>query len=308
LNQQKRFIIETVIFASLAIAIVIIFSSTAETFQFKTESLLLAVLIFGIYLIVSGRVTELGFMDFQIKIKDAETKPIEIENQEASVFDIECDILDPNRTESTDKGSAIADESTSETRNKTSNEFTDQQINDKIDLKQKEENAEEKIKILKIWKKRYIYKKNALLSYLRRNDYVVFLDNEERKDNEGNPIYINGKLSGFAKSIDVIKKLQTSELESSKFMECIKNWDFINSETSEIIKIDAYIVRGMSRGQSLEMMNKKNFDVLPVIAANMIYVGIIDRHTIISHVIAELSGISPVVNQLLKYLKVENKR
>ena len=86
----------------------------------------------------------------------------------------------------------------------------------------------------------------------------------------------------------------------------INNWDFINSETSEIIKIDAYIVRGMSRGQSLETMNKKNFDVLPVVAANMAYVGIIDCHTIISHVIAELSGISPVVNQLSKYLKVEN--
>lgn len=180
------------------------------------------------------------------------------------------------------------------------------EINKKIDLKQKEKNAEEKIKILKIWKKLYNYKKNALLSYLRRNDYVVFLDNEGRKDNEGNPI--NGKLSGFAKSIDIIKKLQTSESESSKFVGYINNWDFINSETSEIIKIDAYIVRGMSRGQSLETMNKKNFDFLPVVAENMIYVGIIDRHTIISHVITELSGISPVVNQLSKYLKVEKDR
>lgn len=297
MNPRIRFILETVIFASLAIIIVIIFSSQdPQKFQFPTESLLLAVLIFGIYLVVSGRVTELGFMDFQVKLRDAETKPIENENQLTSVFEIESD-----KTASIEMVKDIRTEAELDAE-------LESKINNKIDLKQKEENAEEKIKILKIWKKRYIYKKNALLSYLRRNDYVVFLDNEERKDNEGNPIYINGKLSGFAKSIDVIKKLQTSELENSKFMECIKNWDFLNSETSEIIKIDAYIVRGMSRGQSLEMMNKKNFDVLPVIAANMIYVGIIDRHTIISHVIAELSGISPVVNQLSKYLKVENKR
>lgn len=81
-----------VIFASLAISIVIIF--TLHDLEFPTESLLLAVLIFGIYLVVSGRVTELGFMDFQVKLRDAETKPIQIENQLSSIFEIEGDITD----------------------------------------------------------------------------------------------------------------------------------------------------------------------------------------------------------------------
>jgi hypothetical protein len=295
LKQRIRFIIETVIFATLAISIVSIF--TLPNLEFPTESLLLAVLIFGIYLVVSGKVTELGFMDFQVKLKDVETKPIEIENQLSSVFEIEGDISEAEEMVKADKTEDQLAAEAAELESK---------INKKIDLKQKEKNAEEKIKILKIWKKLYNYQKNALLSYLRRNDYVVFLDNEGRKDNEGNPI--NGKLSGFAKSIDIIKKLQTPGSESSKFVDYINNWDFLNSETSGIIKIDTYIVRGMSRGQSLEMMNQKNFDVLPVVAANLIYVGIIDRHIIISHVIAELSGISPVFNQLSKYLKVENNR
>jgi hypothetical protein len=104
LNQRIRFILETVIFATLAISIVIIF--TLPNLQFPTESLLLAVLIFGIYLVVSGRVTELGFLDFQVKLRDAETKPIEIENPLTSVFEIESDITDSEEMVKDDKTEA----------------------------------------------------------------------------------------------------------------------------------------------------------------------------------------------------------
>src|SRR5215217_2488215 len=93
LFKEKPFIVETVIFGAVAIAIVIIFSLSTQ--EFATESLLLAVLIFGIYPIVSGKVKEFGFMDFEIKVRDAKSEPLEKlteEEEEAQIDASEAQI------------------------------------------------------------------------------------------------------------------------------------------------------------------------------------------------------------------------
>jgi hypothetical protein len=77
-SENTRFIIETIIFAAFTIAIVIIFNPPTDppTAGFKTETLLLPILIIGFYLIVSGRISELRIMDFEVKVSSATSKPV----------------------------------------------------------------------------------------------------------------------------------------------------------------------------------------------------------------------------------------
>lgn len=128
---------ETIIFAIVTVIIVIIFSNSLP--QLKTESLLVAVVIFGIYLVVSGRVTELGFKDFSVKIKDVTTEPSQLENQE-KIFDLEFG-MDPSRT-TTHMKTSESIESIEEREN------TENEISRKIENQQAENDAKDKIKIL----------------------------------------------------------------------------------------------------------------------------------------------------------------
>ncbi|MDQ3840429.1 MAG: hypothetical protein M3297_14310 [Thermoproteota archaeon] len=292
--KNYQFIIETIIFGAFAIIIVIIFSIYQQV-PFKPESLLLAVLIFGIYLVVSGKVTELGFMDFTVKIRDAETKPTEIESQEASVFNV---AVGKELTPAEDTIKATTPEASAATESGTSAEMINEEGKHQVN---------EKIKILYILRDLYIYQKGPLLDYLEGRDYVVFLEDAIILKEEGQkkkPIpklednRPKGRLSGFALATDLVKKLHTSDGE--KFVEVINKWDFNTDISSKIIRTDAYIVKGTTRKQVLKIMQNEKLDVLPVVSANLYYEGIIDRNTIIYQIFKDLSKFSSVFEELSK--------
>src|SRR3989442_781026 len=67
---RVRIIAEALIFGGMTLGIVYYFG-------LKNESLLLSALIFGIYLVVSGRISEFKFMDLDVKLKNAENRPVD---------------------------------------------------------------------------------------------------------------------------------------------------------------------------------------------------------------------------------------
>jgi hypothetical protein len=64
-------IAELSFFTALAFVIVLIFG-------IRNESLLFIVLIFGIYLVVSGRISRFKFMELEVMVKDVESKQLEL--------------------------------------------------------------------------------------------------------------------------------------------------------------------------------------------------------------------------------------
>jgi ABC-type bacteriocin/lantibiotic exporter with double-glycine peptidase domain len=72
IKKQPRLIAEFSFFIAVTVVIIILNGKVTN------EALLLTVLIFGIYLILSGRITQFTFKDFEIKLKDTVSKPLEI--------------------------------------------------------------------------------------------------------------------------------------------------------------------------------------------------------------------------------------
>jgi hypothetical protein len=79
-KSKKREIVEISIFIVLAFVIVFLF-------DLRTESLLFVALIFGIYLLVSGRVRQFKFMDFEVVVTEVESKQLELEREETMQAD-----------------------------------------------------------------------------------------------------------------------------------------------------------------------------------------------------------------------------
>lgn len=110
-------------------------------------------------------------------------------------------------------------------------------------------------------------------------------------------------LSGFSVSSVLIKELEKPNTINSSIIDDINAWNFTNEISSKIIRNDAYIVKGTSRRKTLDIMDDIKLDVLPVVSPNLKYEGIIDRSSVISQILNELSDTSPVVKELSKYLK-----
>src|SRR2546425_9704910 len=88
---RVRIIAEALIFGGMTLGIVYYFG-------LKNESLLLSALIFGIYLVVSGRISEFKFMDLDVKLKNAENRPVDELTEEILVDDAKFSEFDKGGT------------------------------------------------------------------------------------------------------------------------------------------------------------------------------------------------------------------
>jgi CBS domain-containing protein len=220
------------------------------------EALLLTVLIFGIYLILSERITQFTFKDFEIKLKDTVSKPLEILTK---TFSEMCETHEQTKGTEEELESQIIPKLSKE-------------IPDKLSKEVQNSNEKRRIRVLKI--QRYgIYDFKVLYIYLHFFYYIVFLD--------------NGKLSGYITAIDML--LIVGDEKRSEFVNSINMWSRSNQELKEPISMEAYVVKGASRKDVLEKMETLGLDVFPVVSADMKYVGMIDRYKIISKINAELS-------------------
>ena len=68
-RSKHREIVEISVFIVLAFVIIYLF-------ELRNESLLFIALIFGIYLLVSGKVRQLKFMDLEVIVSEVESKQI----------------------------------------------------------------------------------------------------------------------------------------------------------------------------------------------------------------------------------------
>jgi hypothetical protein len=143
--KYRLLIIEFSIFTALAFVVVYLFS-------LKNESLLFIVLIFSIYLIVSGRISQFKFMNLEIMMKDAENKQPEV--AEVSRVPPELDTMDiakgdPNRLNNEIKPILIREA--------------------------------KKIKVLRITHEyKHAYQYNTLYEYLKYFTHVIFIEGSNK--------------------------------------------------------------------------------------------------------------------------------
>jgi len=251
-----RTIVESIIFGGISYVIIYFY-------ELKNESLAFAVLIFGIYLIASGRISEFKFLGFEAKMKDAENKPLGELTKEISMksVDFSQDIKQGVRA---------------------------------LELKIVPKLIREanKLKILKIVEKKDRNKKYynplAMYHYAKYFSHLVFVDKNEifygfldahtamREIEKDIPEQYQGSLEGEWVDAVVEDKLEV------KFVDMINQW-----ELKEPIIIE-YIVMGATRKQVLDKMDKIGLDVLPVVSSGLKYEGFIDRDTVISQITEEL--------------------
>jgi hypothetical protein len=181
INVHRLLIAELSFFLAAAVVIISIFG-------LRNESLLFVVLIFGIYLIISGRVSQFKFMNLEIVIRD-----IEIKQPELTEVGLTPHELDPQYI---DKGPTDKLES---------------QIIPKLIHEAK------KVRILRIKEIKdepdypsYRYDHNAIIDYLRYFTHVVFIDN-------------NMRLCGFATADELLKKIEQPS-EGKEYVEQINKW------------------------------------------------------------------------------------
>jgi len=247
---KRKSIIEAVIFILISIIII-------KEFKLSNESLLLALLIFGIYLIVSGRIRQIKFKDMEIMLKESQLKPLGSKESLTKSFSSE----DMPEIITTSKDSLA-----------------------KLPgfLKKLQENPKN-IRVLVIkHKEGSIYEANALRIYLQYFTHVVFLDKE-------------GKLNGYANAIDLINIFDSSKLfpllgapithesDFEKFVNSLNTWPI---EYPLLIK--TYVVLGMSRKQILDKMSKTGYYTLPVVGDNFEYLGFINHETVITQILNDL--------------------
>ena len=154
----------------IAITIIVVTIITVKEIEIKNGSLLFAVLIFGIYLVLSGRISQLKFMDFEVQIRKAEGKTPKI--TDASNVELQMDEIKSKEEVAkagTDKiNEIIIPKLINDAKTYTSQILRLTGIGNKSDSRYKENR----------------YDHQALLEYLKYFNYVVFVD-------------YDGKFSGF---------------------------------------------------------------------------------------------------------------
>ena len=81
-RSKRREIVEISVFIALAFVIVVLFG-------LKTESLLFVALIFGIYLLVSGKIRHVKFMDLEVIVSEVESMQIELKGVESMQVELD---------------------------------------------------------------------------------------------------------------------------------------------------------------------------------------------------------------------------
>ncbi len=150
----------------IVVAVVIIY-----VFGLRNESLLFVVLIFGIYLVFSGRVSQLKFMNVEIMIKDIESKQPELTEIGLSHAEVDPTYLEKqglHELENVIKPTLIR------------------------------EAKKVKILRLKITENHPPYDKDKATKYLTYFTHVIFTDDSKR-------------FYGFAMADELLKKIETSK-------------------------------------------------------------------------------------------------
>jgi hypothetical protein len=251
-NVQNKNIVEMAIFIGITIIVVAIIPVTKA--EIKNESLLLAVLIFGIYLVLSGRISQLKFMDFEVQVRDVENKTPKI--IDASNVEIQPDEI---RSGDDDVPKANID-------------LINEKIIPKL-IKDAKTYTTQVLRLIGIGNKsdsRYKvdrYSDKVLFDYLKYVNHVVFVD-------------YDGKLCGFSTSPEISTELS----KGSELINKINKWEL----DSPIIRNNAYIEEGTSRKQTFNKMNELKLDTLPVVSKGERYVGVTEKDTIIYGIVKDL--------------------
>jgi hypothetical protein len=250
-NVQNKNIVVMAIFIGITIIVVAII--TFQDIKIKNESLLFAVLIFGIYLVLSGRISQLKFMDFEVQVRDVESKTPKI--IDASNVEIRADEI--RRGEDIPKGGTdkikeiIIPKLINDAKTNTSQILRLTGIGNKSDSRYKENR----------------YDHQALLEYLKYFNYVVFVD-------------YDGKFSGFSKAAEISTELSND----SEFLNKINRWELV----SPIIRKNAYVEEGISRKNVLNKMDELGLNTIPVVSSGERYIGVTEKETIIHGIVKDL--------------------
>jgi hypothetical protein len=251
-NVKNKNTLMVVIFIGITIAVVLIvpFSNV----QIRNESLLFAVLIFGIYLVLSGRISQLKFMDFELQIKDAVGKTpriVEASNVEIGKDEIKDDSL-------TDKaGINVLEHEIKPKLIENAKAYTSPILR----LMGTENRSHPR------YSPRRRYDRYVLSEYLKYFRYVIFVD-------------YDGKFYGFSTAIDISNAIR----KDSDFINKLNRWELDSPD----IKKDAYVEEHTSRKQVLSKMRRLGLDTLPVVSEGKRYVGVTQKDIIIMGIVKDL--------------------
>jgi hypothetical protein len=255
----------------------------------------LPILIIGFYLIVSGRVSELRIMDFEVKVSAATSKPLTEERLKEEVQVNYEEFLELSKVGETEHGLESGTTTPSRTTppvpptggepgpqpaTSPTEVLTDRQEGGESDMPRSNlprlhniivpqlirENK--KIHVLRIKKRSdNVYTGLALYEYFKYFTYAVFLDEDDR-------------FNGFAITKKLLARINENRKELiNKLQTNVNNWHLDTSEFP-ILK-DEYILKGSSLKQVIHRMEELGQHVLPVISPSLKYEGIIDYDTVI---------------------------
>jgi hypothetical protein len=249
-KSKNRGVVEISIFIVLAFVIVFLF-------DLRTESLLFVALIFGIYLLVSGRVRQLKFMEFEIVVTEVESKQLELEREESMQAELHSEYFEKGGPEKLE-----------------------------IDVKPRLIREAKKIRVLRITQKKEAhYDVRIAYAYLQYFTHVIFID-------ENNLLtgFVEAKyLLNIIKPTNPLAPLEQLQFDNTamEFVKKINDWKLDLSVINPKGK-DINVVKGASRKQVLDLMNQHKLWVLPVVSSGPRYEGVIDYDSIIWQITSDL--------------------
>jgi CBS domain-containing protein len=250
-RSKLREIVEISVFIVLAFVIVYLF-------ELRNESLLLIALIFGVYLLVSGKVRQLKFMDLEVIVSEVESKQFELKGVDSMQAELDTEIIE---------------------------KWGPEQLEN--DIKPKLIREAKKIKVLSISKKHVgHYNPRVAYAYLKYFTHVVFVD-------ENNLLSGFAEADDLLKIIKPINPLDPDPNSpydniAMNFVNNINQW-ILESPIVNPMDKNVYVREGTSRKQALGLMNQHQLKVLPVVSSlGGYYKGIIDYDSIIWQITRDL--------------------
>jgi hypothetical protein len=252
-RSKRREIVEISVFIVLAFVIVFLF-------ELKTESLLFVALIFGIYLLVSGKVRQLKFMDLEVIVSEVESKQLELEGVDSMQAELDSEYFEKGGIEKLEN-----------------------------DIKPKLIREAKKIKVLRITKKEDAhYDASVAFAYLQYFTHVIFIDDSNFLSGFAEA---NDLLAKIKPKFPQQKRLPYEKIEMDdiaiEFVNKFNQWK-LEPPIKKPPEID-YVKEGTPRKQVLDIMNQHQIWVLPVVSSlGLKYAGIIDYDSIIWQITRDL--------------------
>jgi CBS domain-containing protein len=248
-RSKRREIVEISVFIVLAFVIVYLF-------ELRNESLLLIALIFGIYLLVSGKVRQLKFMDLEVIVSEVESKQFELKGVDSMQAELDSEYFD--------KGGG-----------------------DKLenDIRPKLIREAKKVKVLRIIRKHDAhYDPRLVNAYLKYFTHVVFVD----ENNLLSGFAEADDLLKIIKPENPLDPYSPYDDIATNFVNNINVWKLESPIVNPMDK-NIYVMEGASRKQALGLMSQHQLKVLPVVSSlGGYYRGIIDYDSIIWQITRDL--------------------